>query len=151
MSNNQKDDWLKPKAHYEKSHVYRQRTRMERGVESVMHDFFGDEAPGEIERHQGNAFELKPLINGLLDEWGGDETVALRSLVERWQEVVGVVYKDHTRPALLQDGVLHVEVFHAALLANLKPMEKQVLEKVRAIVGNEVTVLRLVPGGRSSR
>jgi hypothetical protein len=151
MPEKPKDDWLKPKTHYTKSHVYRQRTRMERGMESVMRDFFGAHAPGEIEQHQGNAQEMKPIINDLLSEWRGDDSVALRTLVERWHEVIGVVYKKHTRPGLLENGVLHIEVFHAALLANLKHMEAEILEKVQALVGDEVTAIRVVPGGRSSR
>lgn len=151
MSKKKSDDWLRPRDHSEKSHVYRCRSRSERQVERVLQDWFGDDAALEIESHQGEPVPLGEVMDDLLNSWDKGETVTLRALVEKWHEIIGVSYKPYTRPALLEDGVLSIEVFSAPLLVNLKMLESEILSNIQKAVGTDVKEIRLIPGGRSSR
>jgi predicted nucleic acid-binding Zn ribbon protein len=151
MTEKNQDDWLKPKEHYTKSKVYRCRSRKERQVENLLKDWYGNKAALEIEAHQGNPVTMGDIMDDLLGEWDKGETVTLRAVIEKWQDVVGPAYKAYTRPALLEAGVLSIEVFSAPLLVNLRMLEGEILSKVKEIVGNEVIKIRLIPGGRSSR
>ena len=90
------------------------------------------------------------LVDGLLKKWDMTDRIALRELVDQWEEVVGSAFAPYTMPAAIYDGKLVVEVFNAVVLHRIKPVENEVLAKAREIAGDEVWTIQFTAGGRST-
>ncbi len=146
------DDWLKPKQFADRSHVWRRRSRSERGAEDLLRAWYGDNMGGfEIERHQGREKHVSDLVDAMLQDWNMDDRVVLRNLMEKWDEIIGAEFKKYTIPGLLEDKVLSIEVFNTVIIMKLRNVQAQLLARIKEFAGDEVEEIRFIPGGRSSR
>ena len=101
------DDWLKPKKFAKNKNTYRGRSKMEWGTERVIKDWYGDDVGGrEIESHQGDPQLLGNMIDGLMKEWNMDDRIVLRTLMDKWGEIIGTEFQRFTQPSILENKVL---------------------------------------------
>jgi predicted nucleic acid-binding Zn ribbon protein len=84
--------------------------------------------------------------------FGAPEVATVRSVFDRWSELVGDQVAQHATPASLRDGVLTVAVEDPAWATQLRFLEAQLLTRIAELFGtDEVTsiVIRVRRGDGS--
>jgi predicted nucleic acid-binding Zn ribbon protein len=85
---------------------------------------------------KGEPGSISSIIPALMKEIDLDEAVGRERLLAEWTSVVGPDVARHTRPGLLEDGVLTVFVTHSVWLSELQRFHrKRILDRVRAVSG----------------
>lgn len=80
---------------------------------------------------------LDGVVRGL--RGGTNDARSMGSLFSRWVEAVGEGVADHARPVKLDDGRLLVEVDEPAWATQLRFLEADVIARLRAVAGLEVS------------
>ena len=148
---NKNDQWMTPKDHRDKNHVYRCRSREELANESLMKAWFGNEMGQlEIEHLQSRERPIGEVMDSLFQSWNQEDRVELRQIIEKWEDIIGAEYARSTRPRRILNQTLEVEVFNQAVrfkLNMVKPMlVKQILERVNSSINN----VTFITGGQST-
>lgn len=87
---------------------------------------------------------LGRLTGDLAKTRGWSGRVAEGSVLGRWPEVVGADIAAHASPTALRDGVLHVAAESTAWATQLRMVQRQLLARIAAAVGDGVvTSLRI--------
>ncbi len=92
-------------------------------------------------------FEPVPLhqsIDAVINALRGGGAAAgdarsMGSLFNRWADAVGEVVADHARPIKLDGGRLLVEVDEPGWATQLRFLERDVIDRLRAVAGLEVS------------
>ncbi len=105
--------------------------------------------PGRSER------EATPLARSLAGEvrrLGGPDPGLTTAVFAHWDDLVGPVMADHSRPVSLRDGVLLVAVDQPAWATQLRYLASPVLERIALATGRgDVTELRVRVEGEEPR
>jgi len=72
------------------------------------------------------------ILPGVLAALGIDEKIEEGRLLAGWPEVVGEVIAKRSRPRVLRDGILHIEVEGSVWMQELWFHQKEIVERVRA-------------------
>lgn len=115
--------------------------------------------PGARRRWSGpgpDARDPQPLgrvARDLADTRGWSPRVAEGAVFAQWSDVVGEQIAEHAEPTALRDGVLSVAAESTAWATQLRMVQRQLLAKIAAAVGDGVvTSLRITgPAGPSWR
>ncbi len=94
---------------------------------------------------------LSDVLPGVVKKMGLAAPFWMESLRRDWPSIVGPDVAKRSRPGHLDNKTLTIFVSHPTWLMELKRMERQVLERVRAACGGEtVRAVRLAldPGDR---
>lgn len=95
----------------------------------------------------GKTEHLGGVIDSVLGRLIRPEQLAGYRVWPLWEEIVGPVLAERTRPCELRDGVLTVEVNGASWMQELRFLEAEVLERIHARVGTTaIRKLHFVPG-----
>ncbi|MCJ8328492.1 MAG: DUF721 domain-containing protein [Lentisphaeria bacterium] len=152
MKEDEKKDsgWMAPKDHHKKSHGYRVRSSEENARERLMKSWYGDNGYLEIEAKQSKEKSVNEVLDTLFQKWNMDDKVTLRKLVSEWDKVVGIEFSKYASPRSLENKLLNVEIFNSLIRFKLEPLKADILERVKAIAGDEVQDIRFIAGGISS-
>jgi predicted nucleic acid-binding Zn ribbon protein len=80
---------------------------------------------------------MDEVVRGLRGSSGSARTMG--SLFSRWNDAVGEVVAGHARPVKLDGGRLLVEVDEPGWATQLRFLELDVIERLRAVAGLEVS------------
>jgi len=72
---------------------------------------------------------LGGILEGLLQEWGGQKDLTLWRLAEHWKEVVGPQIALHTAPQMIRFHTLTLAVDSAPWMHQLLFFKKEIIEK----------------------
>jgi hypothetical protein len=146
------DDWMTPTELANRSKEWRRRSRTENRREAAMGDFFGSDAALEIEAHQRREQRIDALIGDVMSDLNMGDKLLVRTLLERWNDIVGAEFARHTAPCSIEYRTLHVEVSHPAVHHRLQPFTDEILRRVQHIIGSntDVTQVKLVAAGRTA-
>ncbi|GAA3024224.1 DciA family protein [Gordonia defluvii] len=87
---------------------------------------------------------LGSLVGRLAQAPGWQSHVGAATVINSWASIVGEDISAHARPTRLEDGVLHVAAESTAWATQLRYVQRQILAKIAAVVGNGVvTSLRI--------
>ena len=78
---------------------------------------------------------IKGIVKEVLEELGQDKDTKESQVLDVWPEVVGKRATKHTRPVVLKDEKLTVNVDTSGWLYELSPKKIVILEKLKKRVG----------------
>jgi hypothetical protein len=135
-----------------RSKEWRRRSRTENRRETAMIDFYGADAALEIESHQRREQRIDKLLGEVLHDLNVGDKLMVRTLVERWNDIVGAEFARHTAPCSINHRILHVEVSHPAVHHRLQPFTDEILRRVQHVIASDtdITQVKLVAAGRTA-
>lgn len=143
--------WLTPRDGARQGGEYRRRSRREVAREELLGEWYGDEvAPLEIESRQAPAQGVGPLIDQVLQDLDQGDKVLLRRLLAAWPELVGAEICRVTSPQSIRGKTLYVEVADATWRFRLQSVIADLNQRVAKFSAQQVTSVRLSPGGRTA-
>ncbi|HEV2361749.1 MAG TPA: DUF721 domain-containing protein [Acidimicrobiales bacterium] len=92
--------------------------------------------PGERDP-EGDPIPISGALDRYLVAEGLTAMVALDVITGRWPEIAGEDLSEHSRPRSIRSGALIVAVDHAAFGTELRFRADQILEAVKALVGED--------------
>lgn len=94
---------------------------------------------------------IDELLDGLLQALGVARPLDVTHLVESWAEVAGEPWGERSRPVLLKDGELVVEVEDGTAATLLKYRQAELVERLGERLGRGLVTTVRVRMGHSSR
>jgi hypothetical protein len=132
----------------------RRRPKGLRARESTIEDWYGEEMGSlEAEAKQPAVRDLASLVDDIRSDMEQDDLVLLRTIIERWPELVDAKTAAQAVPRRIEGQVLHVEVFNAAFRYHIQSfgVKQRLAEAVKELSGGRVNDVRLVVGGATMR
>ena len=94
---------------------------------------------------------LGDSIARVLRHLGAPAPGALETVFGEWERLVGARIAAHAEPVAVHDGVLTVRATDAAWANQLRWLERDVLERIQAVVGEDVIRAIEVRSGPANR
>ena len=94
-------------------------------------------SPGRSRRPNTPAQRVGALVPGVLRDLGLGESARALRIHERWREAVGDEVADHSRPAVLRDGVLEVHVDSSPWCQALRLRTPELLDALARTLGDD--------------
>ena len=87
---------------------------------------------------------LRSVLEQLLKDFGTPEIKVVTSVVDQWQEIVGVDLAKKVSAVAVSGAELIVQVDDPAWARQISWLEKQLLDKIESLVGEEkITSIRV--------
>ena len=87
---------------------------------------------------------LRSVLEQLLKDFGTPEIKVVTSVVDQWQEIVGVELAKMVSAVAVRGSELIVQVDDPAWASQISWLEKQLLDKIESLVGEEkITSIRV--------
>ena len=87
---------------------------------------------------------LRSVLEQLLKDFGTPEIKVVTSVVDQWQEIVGVDLAKKVSAVAVSGSALIVQVDDPAWASQISWLEKQLLDKIESLVGEEkITSIRV--------
>ena len=87
---------------------------------------------------------LRSVLEQLLKDFGTPEIKVVTSVVDQWQEIVGVDLANKVSAVAVSGSELIVQVDDPAWASQISWLEKQLLDKIESLVGEEkITSIRV--------
>ena len=87
---------------------------------------------------------LRSVLEQLLKDFGTPEIKVVTSVVDQWQEIVGIDLAKKVSAVAVSGSVLIVQVDDPAWASQISWLEKQLLDKIESLVGEEkITSIRV--------
>lgn len=118
----------------------------------VLCDWYGkNRADMEIVAYCPRPVSVGDTAEKILSRILSEEILQIMKLREKWELISGRQIASVSSPLNIKNKVAYVEVFHSAWLRELNgPVKKQLIMKIKKIIGDEVCDdIKFVPGGRS--
>ena len=87
---------------------------------------------------------LRSVLEQLLKDFGTPEIKVVTSVVDQWQEIVGIDLAKKVAAVAVSGSELIVQVDDPAWASQISWLEKQLLDKIESLVGEEkITSIRV--------
>lgn len=120
--------------------------------DSYLNSWYGTEnGQGELVKHLPNTQSITDVLGRVSKRIFPAYLINLNKVKAQWPILAGERAAKFSRPSFLAEGILNIEVMHAAYRSALEAPEvkKLLLSKVQEIIGEDIVKeLRFIPAGR---
>jgi len=142
--------WMESRDRAARTHFGRRPSSREYAREDLMRVWYGeDEARLEITARRRPARPVGAAVDKIMGSFNLGPSLLLADLIKAWPTLVGVDAAKHSRPAIVKEARLQIEVFDAPWRYVLETMHKKSIQaKVREFTADRITEIQFIAAGR---